>query len=67
MWTTEQISFVGREMELHGRTASGELIKAVSRPDETVMSRGEGGKALFAFDRSEVMLFEDSETGQRLS
>lgn len=65
--TTEQISFVGREMELHGRTNAGEVIKVVSRPDEAVMSRGEGSRAIFVFDAADVTLFEDTETGRRLS
>lgn len=65
--TIEQISFIGREMEVHGRTQAGEIIKVISRPDEKVLGKGEGSQAVFAFDRAEVSLFEDSETGRRLS
>ena len=65
--TIEQISFIGREMEIHGRTETDEVIKAVSRPDEAVLNQKEGGKLTFAFPQKEVMLFIDKETGRRLS
>ncbi|MEP3277430.1 MAG: ABC transporter ATP-binding protein [Stappiaceae bacterium] len=65
--TIDQISFIGREMEVHGRTSTGELLKAASRPDEIVLGQGEGSAAVFTFDKDNVSLFEDHETGQRLS
>ncbi len=63
----DQISFIGREMEVHGHTSDGEVIKAVTRPDETIMSLKEGDNAFMVFARDDISLFEDSETGRRLS
>ena len=63
----EQISFIGREMEVHGRTATDEIFKAVSRPDEAVLGQGQSSKATFAFSKDAVTLFEDHETGRRLT
>jgi iron(III) transport system ATP-binding protein len=63
----ERISFIGREMEVHGRTSSGALIKAVSRPDEAILHKDEGSRVIFAVEKSDVSLFEDHETGRRLS
>jgi len=62
----EQISFIGREMEVHGRAQNGELLKVISRPDEGVLERGAGTKALFSFDKDEVSFFEDHQTGLRV-
>ncbi|WP_434359994.1 ABC transporter ATP-binding protein [Parasalinivibrio latis] len=64
--TIEQISFIGREMEVHGKTSEGEEIKAVTRPDETIMNLKESDKAFMTFAREDVSLFEDSEVGRRL-
>ncbi|CCN45326.1 putative SPERMIDINE/PUTRESCINE ABC TRANSPORTER [Vibrio nigripulchritudo MADA3029] len=64
--TVEQISFIGREMEVHGKTADGEILKAVTRPDETIMNIKEGDQAFMSFDHEDISLFEDSETGRRL-
>lgn len=64
--TVEQVSFIGREMEVHGRTGDGEELKAVTRPDENIMNIKEGDKAFMAFDQKDVSLFEDTETGRRL-
>lgn len=64
--TIKQISFVGREMEAHGTTESGELLKAVSRPDVRILNLNHGDEIRFAFARSDISLFEDNETGQRL-
>ncbi|MBD1556310.1 ABC transporter ATP-binding protein [Vibrio sp. S9_S30] len=64
--TVDQVSFIGREMEVHGRTSDGETIKAVTRPEETIMNIKEGDRVFMAFDRKDVSLFEDTEMGRRL-
>ncbi len=64
----DQISFVGREMEVAAITTSGgEALKAVLRPDERILSLEPGSEAVCMFAASDVSLFEDSETGLRLS
>lgn len=62
----KQISFVGREMEVHGINATGEILKAVSRPDVRILNLVPGAEVGFAFSRSHATLFEDNEAGQRL-
>lgn len=64
--TIKQISFVGREMEVHGTTATGEILKAVSRPDVRILELDDGAEANFTFARGDVSLFEDNKAGLRL-
>ena len=63
----EQISFIGREMEVHGITPTGEPLKVVSRPDVAVLDRKPGSKALFIFSPDDVLLFENTPNGRRVS
>ncbi|HGG04407.1 MAG TPA: ABC transporter ATP-binding protein [Aliiroseovarius sp.] len=63
----EQISFIGREMEVHGRTETGEVLKVVSRPDVRILDQSAGAPAQFVFSRDDVILFEDTPNGGRLS
>jgi iron(III) transport system ATP-binding protein len=65
--TVTLVSFIGREMEVHGRTENGEILKVVSRPDVRVLGLGEGANVQFSFARHDVILFEDEETGRRLT
>lgn len=62
-----QISFIGREMEVHATTDTGEILKVISRPNVEVLELKAGARANFVFAKTDVILFEDSETGQRLS
>lgn len=65
--TITQISFIGREMEVHGLTETNEVLKVVSRPEAQIMEHGTGAKVQFVFKRDDVILFEDTENGQRLA
>jgi len=64
--TIKQISFVGREMEVHGTTETGETIKALSRPDVGILNLERGAEVSFSFAQNDTTIFEDNETGQRL-
>ncbi|MBL4787054.1 MAG: ABC transporter ATP-binding protein [Cohaesibacteraceae bacterium] len=61
------ISFIGREMEIQGLGENGEEIRAVMRPDSDLMALSPGSDIHFNFSATEMSLFEDSETGRRLS
>lgn len=61
-----QISFIGREIELYASTSENETIKCITRPNKQVLDLKVGDKAVFAFDKSDALLFEDSDTGARV-
>ena len=63
----QYVSFIGREAEVHGVTAGGEIIKAIVRPTPQVLNLKDGAEAAFGFDRADVLVFENHETGRRLS
>lgn len=65
--TATQISFIGREIEIHGRTELGEDVRAILRPTLPLLSLAPGDPVTFAFDRASAKLFENGETGRRLS
>lgn len=64
--TVEQMSFVGREVELYARTATGEILKSTTRPNEHTLALGIGDPTTLIFKRSQALLFEDSDTGARV-
>jgi iron(III) transport system ATP-binding protein len=65
--TIADVSFVGREMEVFARTEAGETIKAVARPDPAIIGLPRGSAVSVTVARAELIFFEDSETGARLT
>lgn len=65
--TVRQISFIGREVEIHGVDALGEVVKATVRPTPEILRLNSGDKIAFSFARSDIHLFEDTDTGRRLT
>ncbi len=65
--TVSLVSFIGREAEVHGRTADGTEVKAIVRPTEEILGLTEGAAVTFGFNRDDVLIFENHETGRRLS
>ena len=62
-----QISFIGRELEVHGKTELGDDVRAILRPTPDLLDLSEGDPVTFAFNRDQAILFENGETGRRLS
>jgi len=60
------VSFIGREAEVMGTTSLGEQVKAIVRPTTEVLALTAGSEASFGFDRSDMLVFEDHDTGRRL-
>ena len=65
--TVKLVSFIGREVELHGTDDMGEDIKATVRPTAEVLGLQIGDRVNFAFRRGNIHLFEDTDTGRRLT
>ena len=65
--TIDQISFIGREMEVHATTENGETLKVISRPDAQILEQNAGAKVQFVFARNDVSLFSDGPNGQILT
>ncbi|MFV0335708.1 MAG: ABC transporter ATP-binding protein [Tropicimonas sp.] len=62
-----QVSFIGREAEVAGTTQAGETIRATVRPTPDILGLHDGQEAHFGFNRDDMLIFEDHETGRRLS
>jgi iron(III) transport system ATP-binding protein len=63
----KEVSFIGREMEVFAVTEAGEDLKALARPDPDVIALAEGARVTLLADRADLVLFEDSPTGGRLT
>lgn len=63
--TVEQMSFVGREVELYVRTATGEVVKSTTRPNAHTLALSVGDPTTLTFKRSQALLFENTDTGVR--
>jgi iron(III) transport system ATP-binding protein len=62
----EQISFIGREIEIHVVATNGEVIKSITRPSPEVLSMAVGDVCNAVINRDDFLLFEDAETGVRI-
>lgn len=60
------VSFIGREAEVTGTTPLGDQIRAIVRPSAEVLALTPGAEAVFGFDRADMLVFEDHDTGRRL-
>ena len=65
--TLREVSFIGREMEVFATTGTDELLKAVARPDPAIIGLSPGSVVTLTAPRSDLVFFEDSETGKRLT
>jgi len=65
--TLRDVSFIGREMEIFATTAAGETIKVVARPDPAVIRLAVGSEIMLTFGRDDLLFFEDTPTGRRLT
>ncbi|WP_112322169.1 ABC transporter ATP-binding protein [Oceanibium sediminis] len=65
--TLREVSFIGREMEVFGTTQAGEDLKCIARPDPAVIELQPGSPIEFLADRADLLFFEDSVTGARLT
>ena len=65
--TLQSVSFIGREMEVHGVTDHGEALRSLERPDPAVIDLSEGSDITMLADRSDLAFFEDTETGRRVA
>jgi iron(III) transport system ATP-binding protein len=65
--SVEQVSFIGREMEVIGKTQTDEVVKVVARPSEEMLAAHPGTAIWFNFSRDDLSLFENKVTGMRLS
>jgi iron(III) transport system ATP-binding protein len=63
----DDISFIGREMEVFGKTTAGETIKILARPDEAIIALPRGEAARFAASRHDLSLFAEGPVGARLA
>ncbi len=64
--TIRHVSFIGREAEVMGVTAQGDEVRAIVRPSAEILSLAPGAAAQLGFDRADMLVFEDHETGRRL-
>ena len=62
-----QVSFIGREVEVSGTTETGEIINANMRPTPELLALRPGAEVAMMFERRDVLVFEDLETGRRLA
>ena len=60
------ISFIGREAGVHGVTEAGENLIATVRPSAEILALAKGAEATFGFQRADMLVFEDHDTGRRL-
>lgn len=65
--TLEEVSFIGREMEVFATTRTSEPLKAVARPDPAIIGLPPGNEVTLTVPREDLIFFEDSETGRRLT
>lgn len=62
----EQISFIGREIEIHIVATNGEVLKSITRPSPEVLSMAVGDNCNAVISRDNFLLFEDTEMGERI-
>ncbi len=62
-----EVSFIGREMEVFVKTNAGDTIKALARPDPTIINLSHGADVTLSLRAQDLSFFEDSVTGARLS
>lgn len=65
--TLDSVSFIGREMEVHAITQSGERLKSLARPNSTVIELSAGSAVTLLINRVDLAFFEDTETGERVA
>ena len=62
----QEVSYVGREIEVYGQTSNGELIKAIGRPDAELIKLAPSDKVIFRTQKEKVLFFVDEHFGVRI-
>lgn len=62
----QEVSYVGREIEVFGRTSNGEVIKAIGRPNAELISLTTSDQVVFKAQKGKVLFFEDEHVGERI-
>ena len=62
----QEVSYVGREIEVFGQTTNGEIIKAIGRPDAELIKLLPSEKVVFRTQREKVLFFVDEHFGVRI-
>jgi iron(III) transport system ATP-binding protein len=62
----QEVSYVGREIEVYGQTSNGELIKAIGRPDAELITLAPSDKVIFRTQKEKVLFFVDEHFGVRI-
>lgn len=65
--TLREVSFIGREMEVFGLTATGEHLKAVARPDPAIINLPPGSEVLFSVAPANLSFFAAGDIGERVA
>ena len=62
----QEVSYVGREIEVYGQTTNGEVIKAIGRPDAELITLAPSDKVVFRTQKEKVAFFVDGYFGERI-
>ena len=62
----QEVSYVGREIEVYGQTTNGEVIKAIGRPDAELIALAPLDEVVFRTQKEKVLFFVDEHFGERI-
>ena len=62
----QEVSYVGREIEVFGQTTNGEVIKAIGRPDAELITLATSDEVVFRTKKEKVLFFVDEHFGVRI-
>jgi iron(III) transport system ATP-binding protein len=62
----QEVSYVGREIEVYGQTTNGEVIKAIGRPDAELIALAPLDKVVFRTQKEKVLFFVDEHFGEHI-
>jgi iron(III) transport system ATP-binding protein len=62
----QEVSYIGREIEVYGQTTNGEVIKAIGRPDAELITLAPLDKVVFRTQKEKVLFFVDENFGVRI-
>ena len=62
----QEVSYVGREIEVFGQTTNGEVIKAIGRPDAELITLAATDEVVFRTKKEKVLFFVDEHFGVRI-
>jgi iron(III) transport system ATP-binding protein len=62
----QEVSYVGREIEVYGQTTKGEVVKAIGRPDAELITLKASDEVVFRTQKEKVLFFVDERFGVRI-